>query len=157
MGPPTELVEERRPAVAVGSVLVGVTELVHHPGSTRRQERRGRQADEPAGLDEVSEHAVQSGPGPLVARLGRLCEDPGLLRVHDLVRAADVLPELRESLVEQAALELLAVGLERLVPSFGERRRGFWRGAGRRPSRYRAAIETVRFTRLPKSFARSAL
>jgi hypothetical protein len=109
------------PAIAVGSVRVGVAELLHHPRGGRRHERRGRQADEPAGLDEIPEDALQADRGGVIAGRRGLGEDPGLLGVDDLVRAADVLPEFRERLVEQAALELLRVRLERLVPALRER------------------------------------
>src|SRR3954454_18183272 len=49
---PAQLVEDGRSAVTIGAIRVRVPELCEEPWRGRRQERRGREADEPARLDE---------------------------------------------------------------------------------------------------------
>ena len=135
MGPPRELVEDRRPAVAVRTVAVRVPELGQDPRRRRRQERRRRQPDEPAGLEEVAQDLAQSRPGRLVTALPGLGQGPRLLGIDDLVGAADVLPQLRERVMQEAALErLLVAAIVSLQPSAsGETDAAC--GGGRSPSR----------------------
>ena len=78
---PGELVEDRRAAVAVRAVRVAVAELGEDARGGAGHERRDGQADQPAGLEEVAEHAAQARRGRLVAGLGRLGQDPRLLGV----------------------------------------------------------------------------
>ena len=111
-----------RAAVAVGFVRVGVAELLEDAGRRVRQERRGGEGDEPAGLDEVAEHLAQPLSRCLVTGLPGLGEHPGLLGVDDLVRAADELEDLPERLVQQAALDRVDVALQRVGPAVAERR-----------------------------------
>ena len=82
---PGQLVEDRRAAVAVGAVRVGVAELGEDARRGARHERRDGQPDEPARLDEVAEDAAQAlagrrrrrpsrpWPGPTAARRRRPC------------------------------------------------------------------------------------
>ena len=124
---PAQLVEERRSAVAVRSVRVGVAQLGEHARSDARHERCRREGHQPARLDEVAEHVAEPLTRRGVTAGGRLGEDPRLLGIDDLVGGADELPEQREGLVEQAALEPLAVVRQERGPGLAER------GSGRRP------------------------
>ena len=108
-----------------------MTELREEARRGPGQERRGRQTDEPARLDEVAEDALQASRGGAVAGLGGLGQDPRLLGVDDLVGAADVRPQLGQRVVQQAGVEVVAVDPQRLRP----RRR---RAATRRPGAARA-------------------
>ena len=92
---PDELVEDRRAAVAVRAVRIGVPELGEESRRGRRQERRGRQPDQPADLDEVAEDVAQPRLRRRVAGLGGLRQDPRLLGVDRLVGRPDERPQAR--------------------------------------------------------------
>ncbi|HLO34911.1 MAG TPA: hypothetical protein VK194_02460, partial [Candidatus Deferrimicrobium sp.] len=87
-----------------------MAELGQDPGRRARQERGGREADQPAGLDEVAEHGRQPLAGRRVAALPGLGELPRLLGVDEPVRRRDeFLEEQVERVVEEAVLDLRAV------------------------------------------------
>src|SRR5919198_1165694 len=137
VGTPAELLLDRRSAVAVVPIWVGVAELLEDPRCDRRHERRDGQTDEPVGLDEVTEHAAEPLRCRFLARIGRLRELPWLLGVHQLVRGADVPPQRGERVVEQIALELRAVHIEGARP---DPRQALF-ATGRRPFAAQVAVD----------------
>src|SRR6476469_4226834 len=71
---PAKLIEQGRAAVAVRTVRPGIAELGEDPWRRRRHERRDREPDQPARLDEVAEDRPQARRGLGVTRLRRLGE-----------------------------------------------------------------------------------
>ena len=117
MGAPGQLVEDRRAAVAVRAVRVRVARAgrgraARSPAGTAR--RPGRAAGTPR-RGRRGRRAAAS-PAVVVAGLRGLGEHPRLLGVDDLVRPADELPQLGQRLVEEAALERLAVDAAGVSP-----------------------------------------
>src|SRR3954468_20676800 len=116
MRSPPQLVEDGRSAVAIGAIRVRVPELGEEAWRGPRQERRGSEADEPARLDEVAQDALQPLGGRVIPVLRGLCQDPRLFGVDHLVRATDVRPQLRQSVVQPAGRNVVAVDAQGLVP-----------------------------------------
>ena len=159
MGAPRELVEDRRAAVAVGRVRVGVAELGEEPrrgrraGTARRpgrpagRPRRGRRGRRAAALRLPRRPPSRPWPGPTAARRRRPCWRRRCTPTARPGRRAGGMPSRR-----------LAIDPQRLAPAVAERRsrrRARRRALARRDSGL--VIDTVRLTRLPKSLARSAL
>ena len=99
-----------------------VAELGEDARRGARHDRRGREGDQAARLQEVAQDVAQPRGGRLVAGLRRLREDPRRLGVDGLVRPADELPELGQRLVDPAAVELLRRPAGACRPSPRQRR-----------------------------------